>query len=559
MAQYKVKDPQGNIRIIQGPDGATDEEVIGQAKKLFSNNPFQSITTSPTPAQNVISEVSEALKSSLLPNTETATQPLSGNPVEMLKQSLSPTEGLSRVGQTLRQPSVEAGQAVEQFGKDINAPITGKLGGMMTSAALDPATWTGTSLSAKAITEEAIPKAKNFLSGLGDMITGAFKEPPTQEEIEQATKAVQYSLVNARKTVGEKLGALRGTAQPAEARLEDIANKGVESYTPQEVAQQIQSHFKGLPETKAPIMGDEIAGATTKDIAEAPPLEKAPYTPATRPLQKGDIVTATHPTQPPVDLKLTMPEGQMVGSNDPGFDLKAPVKNPNAEWSHPVDSTLSKSTLESYGYKVPSEASMSPKEELDKLLKMRSNAYDQINASTLDSSGNMVKKIGSNDERAFRAGIDKINQRISNLPGGEKIRAAEQDFSEMSKIYDDLQSKMKDPGQAEGFLKRLFNNPTGKNKDYLNKLSQLQEVTKEPVIDNLFALYQKQARGFSYEALKHPFATAIKQGLPNIGGAIRTGIRSSGPLLEILPKGFPLSDEAKSKLQSLKDRLKNAK
>ena len=35
MAQYKVQDPQGNLRIIEGPDGASDEEVIKQAQSLF--------------------------------------------------------------------------------------------------------------------------------------------------------------------------------------------------------------------------------------------------------------------------------------------------------------------------------------------------------------------------------------------------------------------------------------------------------------------------------------------------------------------------------------------
>lgn len=33
---YKVRDPQGNIRQIKGPEGASDDEVIAQAQKLFS-------------------------------------------------------------------------------------------------------------------------------------------------------------------------------------------------------------------------------------------------------------------------------------------------------------------------------------------------------------------------------------------------------------------------------------------------------------------------------------------------------------------------------------------
>src|SRR6266849_3362127 len=32
---YKVKDPSGAIREIKGPTGATDEEILAQAKRLF--------------------------------------------------------------------------------------------------------------------------------------------------------------------------------------------------------------------------------------------------------------------------------------------------------------------------------------------------------------------------------------------------------------------------------------------------------------------------------------------------------------------------------------------
>lgn len=38
MAQYNVQDPQGRMRVIEGPDGATDDEVIAQAKRLFGES-----------------------------------------------------------------------------------------------------------------------------------------------------------------------------------------------------------------------------------------------------------------------------------------------------------------------------------------------------------------------------------------------------------------------------------------------------------------------------------------------------------------------------------------
>lgn len=48
MAVYKVKDPQGNIREIRGPDGASDEEIISQAQKLFSQPLKQVDVNGPT-------------------------------------------------------------------------------------------------------------------------------------------------------------------------------------------------------------------------------------------------------------------------------------------------------------------------------------------------------------------------------------------------------------------------------------------------------------------------------------------------------------------------------
>ena len=39
LTTYKVRDPQGNLREIRGPEGATDEQIISKAKELFSAAP----------------------------------------------------------------------------------------------------------------------------------------------------------------------------------------------------------------------------------------------------------------------------------------------------------------------------------------------------------------------------------------------------------------------------------------------------------------------------------------------------------------------------------------
>jgi hypothetical protein len=50
MAQYKVRSPEGQIITIEGPEGATDEEVIAQAQRLFSSQPQQQPAVAPQPA-----------------------------------------------------------------------------------------------------------------------------------------------------------------------------------------------------------------------------------------------------------------------------------------------------------------------------------------------------------------------------------------------------------------------------------------------------------------------------------------------------------------------------
>lgn len=45
--EYKVRDPEGNTRVIRGPVGASDEEVIAQAQQLFSSTPGGAATGNP--------------------------------------------------------------------------------------------------------------------------------------------------------------------------------------------------------------------------------------------------------------------------------------------------------------------------------------------------------------------------------------------------------------------------------------------------------------------------------------------------------------------------------
>ena len=58
MAQYKVRSPEGQIITLEGPEGATDAEVIAKAQELFAQQ--QQPTAAPQPAPVAAAPVAAA-------------------------------------------------------------------------------------------------------------------------------------------------------------------------------------------------------------------------------------------------------------------------------------------------------------------------------------------------------------------------------------------------------------------------------------------------------------------------------------------------------------------
>jgi len=61
MTQYQVRDPTGKIRVIEGPEGASDDEIITQAQRLFAEPETRKAETAPAKARTTGNEVARQL------------------------------------------------------------------------------------------------------------------------------------------------------------------------------------------------------------------------------------------------------------------------------------------------------------------------------------------------------------------------------------------------------------------------------------------------------------------------------------------------------------------
>ena len=75
MAQYKVRSPEGQIITLEGPEGATDDEVIAQAQRLFSSQQQPMQAVAPQPAPVTPEPVAQPQQESFLSRLATAAMP----------------------------------------------------------------------------------------------------------------------------------------------------------------------------------------------------------------------------------------------------------------------------------------------------------------------------------------------------------------------------------------------------------------------------------------------------------------------------------------------------
>lgn len=211
---YKVRDPQGNIREIKGPAGASDEEVIAQAKKLFAVEPAK--TAEP----------------------EKTGQPSSGIPGPRLRSGLPASSQLRDI-RNLLGPTIEA----------VPAALGGIAGATLGPAGMVAGAGLGygagrqlTRLMDVALGDQAAPTpGQAMLSGVQDVATGATLEAggnvagrvigkvagPVAERVGQAlTGSQERARAILRQTLGRNVGQARQAlqAQPGMTAGEALAD-----------------------------------------------------------------------------------------------------------------------------------------------------------------------------------------------------------------------------------------------------------------------------------------------------------------------------------------------
>lgn len=400
---------------------------------------------------------------------------------------------------------------------------------------------------------------------------------PSASEIEQAVKNVQ----NVATKIKEEHGNLLNKAKE---------NVGIPT-TPEAKAESIRKYGNAFDlNLNKPL---ELPENFKKKAPEMSP-ENVPITP----LKIGQEVVATAPGKPDIKMVYKMP-GMMVGTHDPAFDLKTPLPAPGKTWAHPIDSTISQSTLESYGYKVPEG---SPAVEATKTQPMPFKLSPHKNPNDLVVEIERFKKnlnyIHPKDRvKAASYLQDQINNHVDFTKSGDaKQGLLKQQYSDLKEIINDnspnlqsakskmqsvygvldnLDSKLASPGKAEAFLKKLFVSKSPEAKDMLTQLAKLEALSGKPVVSRLFDKFA--AKSFEplvsrpgREVLEGTAgATALAFGHPT--GAIAAGAALAaqspkllGKLAKNAPKGLRGlvniggTEANKAQLEAMMEKLKNA-
>lgn len=183
------------------------------------------------------------------------------------------------------------------------------------------------------------------------------------------------------------------------------------------------------------------------------------------------------------------------------------------------------------------------------------------------------KGVSSSAEGMLKATAKEIGQEIKNIPGGEALRSVQAKYARARQLYNELKTLMKDEGKAEQILENVFKSDSPRWKTMLRGLAELEKISGEPVLTNLFEEFSARALN---KWVGRPGTTGVTTGvafnvLGPAGAAVVAGLQSPkvmGRAVAGFPKltgatgfsmGQVLNEASKTELNKVKQKLRARK
>jgi hypothetical protein len=274
---YKVQDPTGAIREISGPDGASDDEVIAQAQKLFSQPKSDISAATPTPLGQ---RFMRGLRDPLDAGAQLLTRALPKNLVEGVNAAIDLTNKIPIYGDLARKMGVTSAspEQIDSGIKEREAAYTkpsgidwARLGGNMVTTA---------PLAALGPVPQTMKQAAGIGAGMGALY-GAF-QPVTENQDSFGKEKMKQIGTSA--VAGAVAGpVMQGVANAVSPRVRPdvraLLDEGV-TPTPGQIIGGIAQRTEDKL-TSVPILGDSIKYAQRKAIED---MNRAVYARALNPI-----------------------------------------------------------------------------------------------------------------------------------------------------------------------------------------------------------------------------------------------------------------------------------
>lgn len=428
----------------------------------------------------------------------------------VLNEVTSPFPGVDPRGIALA-----ASELAGQAGNDIAAkavPVLGKtLGrvtGLASSIALDPASYMAgalTSKPAKAITNkigelasEKLPGLYKFLAKVPEQATktllenkGVLPEATAQAE-EALTQRVQKALTGAVKERGVALNeakAAAGMPVSVEDKVKALKDTGNEFGVHQGDLNDMAKAFgdKYGPKTHLKKMLGEWAGDYVTNPKDAATKIEDTLKANTN---SGDKVGGWFPS----DEVRKMFQSELMGKLEEfkSFAHFDDIKDPK-------QLAISIDNFNQMAEKIPEKARV----------KMASLLQDKINNFVdWNKSGNSIEGV-----------LKQQYGKLADVATPEALRDSKSGFAEAKNLMDDLEKKLGgDEGKAQEFLGKIFTNPTPANQDYIKKLAKLEAVSGHPILTDLY-------KHFASKSFSHNISRPVFEGMEGVyaGGKLLAG------------------------------------